>query len=171
VSYASDLLHQAKHLANYEPKRPRQASLKRAVSAAYYSLFHHLASEAALLMLPGKSATTIRPVFQRAFQHGHMKNAAKSFAGGTVTNAWRGAMRGTPVSQELRRVASAFVDLQEARHEADYDLSRRFSRSEVRDLIDIAERATTAWHSIRKTPEAQVFLCALLVNESVSKRV
>jgi hypothetical protein len=38
MPYAHDLLEQAKHLANREKKRPRQASLRRAVSTAYYAL-------------------------------------------------------------------------------------------------------------------------------------
>lgn len=78
-------------------------------------------------------------------------------------------MRNRPVPPELRQVASAFVNLQEARHEADYDLSRRFSRSEALDLIEVSEKATEAWREIRNTSEAQIFLTALLVNESVSK--
>ena len=46
MPYAHDLLEQAKHLANREKKRPRQASLRRAVSTAYYALFHLLIHEA-----------------------------------------------------------------------------------------------------------------------------
>ena len=41
-----DLLDQADHLAAVESGRPKQASLRRAVSAAYYALFHLLAGEA-----------------------------------------------------------------------------------------------------------------------------
>ena len=40
MSFPNDLLEQARHLANREPKRPKQASLRRAVSTAYYALFH-----------------------------------------------------------------------------------------------------------------------------------
>jgi hypothetical protein len=39
------MLEQSRDLANREPKRPRQASLRRAVSTAYYALFHLLATE------------------------------------------------------------------------------------------------------------------------------
>jgi len=39
MSIHADLLAQAKQLARKEPQRPRQASLRRAVSAAYYALF------------------------------------------------------------------------------------------------------------------------------------
>jgi hypothetical protein len=44
--YADDLFELAKHLANLEPVNPRQASLRRAVSTAFYALFHLLISEA-----------------------------------------------------------------------------------------------------------------------------
>jgi len=45
MAFHDDLLEQAHHLANREPKRPKQASLRRAVSSAYYALFHLLAWE------------------------------------------------------------------------------------------------------------------------------
>jgi uncharacterized protein (UPF0332 family) len=48
MPYPAHLLEQAKHLANREKKRPRQASLRRAVSTAYYALFHLLIYEATL---------------------------------------------------------------------------------------------------------------------------
>jgi len=46
MSLHYDLLEQAQHLANRERKQPRQASLRRAISSAYYALFHLLISEA-----------------------------------------------------------------------------------------------------------------------------
>jgi hypothetical protein len=42
VGLAHDLLQQANHLATYEGANPSQASLRRAVSTAYYALFHLL---------------------------------------------------------------------------------------------------------------------------------
>jgi hypothetical protein len=48
MSYADQLLEQARHLAHRERKRPRQASLMRAVSTAYYAFFRLLISEATL---------------------------------------------------------------------------------------------------------------------------
>lgn len=47
MPFPQDLLEQARHLANREPKRPKQASLRRAVSTAYYVLFHLLSMETA----------------------------------------------------------------------------------------------------------------------------
>ena len=171
MSYSSDLLAQARHLAGKEPKRPKQASLRRAVSAAYYSLFHLLVSEAASSMLRGRKRSDIRLVFRRAFVHGHMKRVAESFAGGTVPKAWQAPMGGAPVSADLRQVASAFVDLQEARHEADYDFGRRFIRHDVFQLIEAAEKAASSWRNVSGNPEGQVFMTALLVHDRVSRVV
>lgn len=39
---ADGLLEQAEHLLDVDPRKPKQASLRRAMSAAYYSLFHLL---------------------------------------------------------------------------------------------------------------------------------
>ena len=47
MPFPNDLLEQARHLANREPKRPKQASLRRAVSTAYYAMFHLLSMETA----------------------------------------------------------------------------------------------------------------------------
>jgi uncharacterized protein (UPF0332 family) len=62
MALAEDLLEQARHLAKREPKRPKQASLRRAVSAAYYSLFHLLVSSAILQWKALLSAHTWRAV-------------------------------------------------------------------------------------------------------------
>ena len=47
MSLASDLLDQANTLAGLDPKKPKQASLRRAISAAYYSGFHLLIDDGA----------------------------------------------------------------------------------------------------------------------------
>ena len=39
MSLHGDLLVQARHLALVEPRRPRQASLRRAISASYFARF------------------------------------------------------------------------------------------------------------------------------------
>ena len=43
---SDDLLLQAKHLQQLDKLKPKQANLRRAVSSAYYSLFHLLIDEA-----------------------------------------------------------------------------------------------------------------------------
>ena len=54
LSLHADLLRQARQLALKEPRRPSQASLRRAISASYYALFHLLVDEA-----PNRSSCSI----------------------------------------------------------------------------------------------------------------
>ncbi len=72
-SFHRELLEQARHLANRRPRQPRQGDLRRAVSAAYYSLFHFLIDEACRYLL-GSSPDdhTLRTILARAFLHAEM---------------------------------------------------------------------------------------------------
>lgn len=76
MSLARDLLEQAQHLSRRERGRPRQASLRRAISAAYYALFHLLIQEATGSLV---ARPELRPRFARAFDHGDMRSASRGF--------------------------------------------------------------------------------------------
>ena len=71
-------------------------------------------------------------------------------------------LSGQALQPELVRVANAVLDLQEVRHKADYDTARRFTRREVLDLVDRAERAFADWNQVRKSIQADTFLTGLL---------
>jgi uncharacterized protein (UPF0332 family) len=75
------LLEQATHLATRETKKPKQASLRRAVSAAYYAIFHLLVADGAKRLSPTNPAG-LGPLIQRAFSHGDMRAVCKGFADG-----------------------------------------------------------------------------------------
>lgn len=66
-----DLLEQARHLANGERRRPKQASLRRAVSTAYYALFHLLIQET----IRNRKIAEQRPLLARHCEHRRMKAA------------------------------------------------------------------------------------------------
>jgi len=156
-----DLLHQARSLAHHEPKRPKQASLRRSVSSAYYALFHLLTSAASERLITGPDRGALRSVMRRAFDHAIMKEACREIGKPNAGKLAKG-MDGAAVPRTLASVATAFIDLQQARHEADYDLSRTFTRGEVRTLIAQVEQAFIDWQTVSKTIPADVFLAALL---------
>jgi hypothetical protein len=54
MSLPDDLLEQAGHLASRERTKPKQASLRRAISVSYYAVFHLLVDDATKLILPGQ---------------------------------------------------------------------------------------------------------------------
>lgn len=164
MSYHTDLLEQAVHLAGRERRRPRQASLRRSVSASYYALFHLLIDEAVGRMFPGNDRKALRDCMARAFSHGTMRESAKRFANGTVAPKLSPGLNGLSLQPELVAVARTFLILQQARHEAEYDRTVRFTRLDVLRLSNQAHRAFSNWRRVRKSLQADVFLAAMLVH-------
>ena len=161
MSLADDLLEQAEHLAGREPRRPKQASLRRAISTAYYALFHLLVGEAVSRVVTG---TELRHLVARAFGHTEMKKACQIFARGQLLPHLAAVAR-SPVPPDLQLVAGTFVALQEARHLADYNTGRRFTRTDVLRHLRDAQDAFRAWDRVKVQPITQVYLVALLVGD------
>jgi hypothetical protein len=158
----ADLLAQARFLARREPKRVKQASLRRAISAAYYALFHLLGFEASRLFVRDDR---LLYRLSRVYGHSEMNDVSKSFAKGQWPNTFNPVKGVFSIPQELKDVAQAFVDLQEARHNADYDLAARFTRRDALVLGGRAAKAFRDWKAIREDDLARIYLgCFLLWN-------
>lgn len=150
MSFPEDLLQQAYDLAAKEPGEPKQASLRRAVSTAYYAVFHLLIDEAV-----GKwSVERRRSRLARTFDHDGMKRKCAEVVK-RVTD-------GAPLSEELNTAAHNFVQLQELRHIADYDNSRQWSRTNVGVVLTLATDAFNAWSAIKAQGDAHDFLLQLM---------
>src|SRR5437667_2139211 len=80
MPFPDHLLEQAQLLTNLNQRRPRQASLRRAVSTAYYALFHLLISDACRSVVPGPASVLLRNQIARAFTHREMHIASNRFA-------------------------------------------------------------------------------------------
>jgi uncharacterized protein (UPF0332 family) len=165
-----DLLRQARQLANNERTKPRQVSLRRALSAAYYALFHLLIAEATRVLAPAKPVD-LRAQFGRAFGHEDMRRVCLAFHSGDSGSLPAATRRliGAPIRSDLAAVAAAFVNLHTARHTADYDISAVFDRENVLARIDTAERAFLRWKGLRDEPNTNVFLAALLLQSRWSR--
>jgi hypothetical protein len=114
------------------------------------------------MLVSGNSLEGLRTLVARAFVHATMNEACRSFAATHLPPAVASIVSSS-VPNDLREVARAFVYLQEARYEADYDLGRRFSRSEVGGLVEQTEQVFAAWQRVRGTDTAKVFLASLLL--------
>lgn len=166
MSLPKDLLVQARHLATKDKGRPLQASLRRAISAAYYALFHLLTSESASAVTSGGSKE-LRERVQRTFDHGTMREVCKNISDGKTPRFLEQII--APVPPEIVKVSQAFVDLQTARHAADYDMSSPHDRLTALENITQAEAAFAAWASVRNTEEARAFLTALLLSKQLKR--
>jgi hypothetical protein len=166
------LLEQALTLARLDARRPKQANLRRAISAAYYAVFHLLIDEACRAQIGAlHDQAPFRQVLGRAFAHGVMKEACKSFGGGTLK---KGVAKGLPagfkIPGEIQDLAATFVDLQDNRHLADYDLTERFKRSDVLTLITGLKRDIDEFQSLAPTDEKKFFLACLWAWKDLSNR-
>ena len=105
----------------------------------------------------------------RAFEHGEMKQACQSF-GGTMGEPVRSRLGQPEVPDSVKDIANAFVDAQDMRHQADYDVSQTFTRSSVLALITQVDEAIRGWPSVQADPMARFFLTSLLTWDRLRKR-
>lgn len=157
MSFPEDLLEQAFHLARREPKRPRQASLRRAVSTTYYALFHLLIEEA----VRNWKRPRERYALARMFEHQNMSSVCRSCRDNLTSRL----ARATAVETGIHRIADTFATMQQRRHTADYDSSFRWTRTQAIEAVESVEGAVASWKAIRHETTAQDFLVTLLIKE------
>ena len=131
-------IENARVLATVDKGRPRPASLRRAVSTAYYAVFQALCATCADRLVGWKKRWELfAPVF-RSLEH---QTTARTLRDSSFTT-----------TLELRRLGLAFSELQAAREWADYNPEPRpsyrvrtndsaYTREEALTLIDLADEA------------------------------
>ena len=154
----------------FEKGKPKQASLRRAVSCAYYALFHLLVMEGATL-LGSRLSNDARAKLRRSFTHAEMKQVCASYTQPQRKfNPQIAALLMFPIMPDLREVADMFVFLQEERHKADYDVSARFSRPDVLLAVSDLDEIFLKWKTTRTSENTKVFLADLLLRRSWSRQ-
>jgi hypothetical protein len=174
-----DLLAQARILARHEPKRPKQATLRRSVSTSYYALFHFLIEEATAILCGSAHADEqLRHLAGRAFVHGKMKTLCKEFVKPNVHDVHevlRPFWATLPIANnpQMRIVAQTFIDLQQERHTADYDLSVTLSRQDALNAVTRTESAIQSWEQLKAAnrPVCRLFALALILWPSLGSRL
>ena len=110
--------------------RPRQVELRRAVSLAYYAMFHSLAKQSADMLVGATRGRRSQRAWLQAYrslEHGLVAAQCK-----------RPIIRRFPA--EIQRFGKAFTNNQQLRRDADYNPDASFVRYEVLQLIDDTER-------------------------------
>ncbi len=154
MTYHDELLAQALLLVHLTPQT--QASLRRSVSNAYYSIFHLLIADAT----SNWSNVALRATLGRAFDHGPMKQASSR-----VADPKQSPFDGEDPQavKDLRFVARTFTQLQQDGHFADYDLTRDLDPVNALARVESAEKVFQLWLRIRAHQIAQEYLVALVV--------
>jgi hypothetical protein len=153
MPYPQELFDSA--LALYRINPETQATLRRAVSTAYYALFHFLIEEAC----KNWARPEQRPAITRVFEHKRMFDASNSRVA-----KYKNAAGGS-AEFHLYSVAYAFCQLQQKRHQADYDLSSTWATSSVKLALGSVADAFASWSAIQHEQIAQDYLFSLLFKE------
>lgn len=154
--------------------RPKTVWLRRAVSTAYYSLFHHLVHCATVeLCGDGPVCAEQRRHMARWLGHTDIAVLAGAVVAANPTGPQRAirAVMATAPHPDLVRVAGAFLRLQAARHEADYDHTYDVKRSDARLLIATAGDAIRRIDSLeqRDDPSYRQFLRLMVGAVKIAK--
>ena len=118
--------------------RPRQAELRRAISAAYYAMFHTLALCGANTLVGAARVNRNQPEWiqvYRSLEHGYARNQCNN----------RAVMDRFPL--EIQDFGVLFARIQRERQAADYDPNASFSRYRVRRFVNEATRVIAAFEN------------------------
>jgi hypothetical protein len=161
---SSELIAVARALADGSIGGPRtDAHLRRAISTAYYAVYHKVTRAAAeRFMGAGRQTTAGYSVLYRSFDHRHMREMCERLSAPTLKDRYRRLFGRDALSQEARDFTAAFAPLQDARHLADYDPEIRFLASDVVSMVDAADVAMAAFDAIDPTEQADI-LALLMV--------
>jgi hypothetical protein len=124
-------------LTEAQALQPRETDLRRAMSAAYYAVFHAIASAAADSIVPAnKRATEQYARVYRSINHGALRKLCERVRG-----------KNSDFGNDIREFAAAVPDLQEKRHSADYDPLFKAIRSDTTLTIAAAQSAISQFEN------------------------
>lgn len=130
---------------------PRQADLRRAISASYYGVFHAIATEAADDFVGKTQRDSSRyALVYRSIEHGRLRRVCEDIVKPTPPAKYAKYVPTGGLGDDLVAVAIAVSELQERRHSADYDSLFRATTSDAvlavataRDALDRFKSASS----------------------------
>ena len=141
---------------------PRQVDVRRAISDAYYGIFHAtLAAAADQFVGASKRSTSQYVLVYRSISHGAIRELCSEVKRPTFS---RLLVRHVPpggFGLDLKAYAEGLLELQEKRILADYDPQKRYRRLDAVAAIAAAQHALTQFKNTSDA-EREAFL-ALLV--------
>jgi len=134
-----------------------QTHLRRAVSTAYYAVFHSVCGNASELLNDASGDPVTGPAWIQAYrgpEHTHVRNQCRNAS----------LMASFP--SEIRDFAQTFVRLQSYRNQADYNPLSDFRDAEVARIIDDAEDAINRLSSAPVATRRAFAITVLLRNRA-----
>ena len=141
------LLDQARSLLQVPAAgAPRQADLRRAISTAYYAVFHLTVTAVADALVGNtKRSTPEYGLAYRAVDHRSLKALCEDLQKSSLPPRIAGVAPSTGFGVDFAVYAAAVVDLQEKRHTADYDPLAKFALVDAKFVVRTANAAVASF--------------------------
>lgn len=156
------LFEQAEWLITSRAGRPRQVDIRRAISAAYYGLFHAIVTAAAdqFVGVTNRDRNDYSLVY-RSVDHKWLRELCMEVRKPTLINRFKRYEPGNGFGPDIVAFAIAAAELQEKRHAADYDVMIRMTQSDATFAIRTARAALRRFD--RATERRRVAFLSLLL--------
>jgi hypothetical protein len=156
------LFEQAGKLISAQAGRPRQADIRRVISAAYDAIFHATITAAVdqFVGVTNRDRSRFGLVY-RSVSHAWLRDLCKEVQKPTLSNRFKPFAPPTGFGSNITAFAAAVVELQEKRHFADYDVMIRMNRSDAALAIATARAALKRFSRASRTRRL-AFLSLLL---------
>jgi hypothetical protein len=129
-------------------------------------LFHLLIYEAVARIVADPA---LRSRVGRSFDHSRMKLVCKEYSEAKSTAGVLTVKEKVAIAPQLRDIGAAFVDLQQARHDADYDTTTPLGHADADFKVMTAETAFLDWAACQADPSSGVFLTELFLKSVLKK--
>jgi len=121
---------------------PRQVDLRRAISGAYYGLFHSCLTAVADEFVGVTQRTTSRyALVYRSIDHKALRDLCDEVRKQTLKAKYGPYVPSGGFEANVQAYSTAVIELQQKRHMADYDPQPRFRASDARLAISTARTA------------------------------
>jgi uncharacterized protein (UPF0332 family) len=140
----------------------RQIDLRRAISAAYYSVFHTVTIAAAdRIVGRGKRSTPQYTLIYRSVDHRTLGNFCNLASRPSLPPKYQICCPVGGLGTGIQMFSRSVCDLQQQRHYADYDPGQYVELSEAKVWVDLARRSIREWAAVQND-ERDAFLLLLL---------
>jgi hypothetical protein len=127
---------------------PRQVDLRRAISSAYYGIFHATLTAAADHFVgTTKRSTTEYALVYRSIDHRSLRTLCSQVVKPTLPASFSPYGSGNSFGPDVRAFAAAVIELQEKRISADYDPLIRIKSSDALLAVSVARSAVARFRS------------------------
>lgn len=157
------LFEQADRLIAAPPAGPpRQVDLRRAISGAYYGVFHFvLAALADEFVGVTRRGTPAYELVYRSVDHRIFKRLCVELAKPTPAREYQPYLPQDGMGKNIQAFAAFAAELQEKRHRADYNPTPRFNTADAQLVVSTARSAVRRFQKANAT-RRKTFLTLLL---------